>query len=974
MTNKAQNDRRSKNENNSRDKSQNEHRNDHQNEFRSDNPNESRAHEDMFRTAHLSILISYTIFSLILVAESFLMHWEIWAVVLLLTGVAYCWILHIKNIATPPFRIWLFSILMMCTFFFYGIHETSTFDLAVVMSAVIMLFIMAGMKPLITLCQISYCVTMTYEIIHLVIIGETFDTLVISRIVLHFAMIFMIGRFAKIIIDRWSRVLEQSKDEVDELTDATNRLNDFLANVSHELRTPINAVIGLTGVCIEKEQDAEIKKELVEVQNAGRRVSEQIGDILDYSEIDRNDLAVNYEDFMLSSLLHDLVQELRMVKPKELELVIDVDPAIPAMMNTDVSKLKKIMKALITNGLKYTAEGGVYVRISSEVQSYGVNLRIEISDTGIGMSEEELERINERFYQADSGRTRSAGGLGLGISIVNGFVSALGGFMTISSKKGSGTRVHVSIPMKVIDSESCMSLSNREKLCIGAFLHFEKYANPNVREYYNAMVRNIVTGLGVQMHRVDNPSNLRRLTESTKLTHLFITEEEYLASQDLIEDLAKKMVVAVVASTGFQLPEGSWAKMMERPFYCFPVVTILNMTVHDMRETRKGRMMLRGVKTLVVDDEPMNLTVAMSIFKRYGMVVTTARSGPESIDLCREQNFDIVFMDHMMQGMDGVEAMKLIRAEVRGSGRDFPIVALTANAMSTAKQMFLAEGFDGFVSKPIELEELERVMGKVLPRSKVTYEMPDEIREKENSVGTDRNPNPASHSGVSGPDSNAGALNSPDRISAINGSTGNHGNTSASSTSSGSDNGRIPDGSNVNNGSDSTASGGEVPFHDALAHLGINAGTGLHYCNHDEEFYQSLLLQYAQDMREKLTLLAKYKEEQDYPNYAIHIHSVKSTSKMIGAEGLSEKARALEAAAKEDKGDVIDAGHPEVMDELRKVTGGLLHLLGAGNPDDSDADPTDDDEILEFSSPDDEILEFGSPDGDDDIIELGPFD
>jgi len=908
-----------------------------QNDNQYENQSEVRPREDMFRTAHLTILISYTLFSLILTAESFLMHWEIWAVVLLLTGVIYCWILHIKNVATPPFRIWLFSILMMCTFFFYGIHETSTFDLAVVMSAVIMLFITAGMKSLITLCQISYCITMLYEIIHLAITGETFDALVISRIILHFAMIFMIGRFAKIIIDRWSRVLEQSKDEVEELTDATNRLNDFLANVSHELRTPINAVIGLTGVCIEKEQDTEIKKELVEVQKAGRRVSEQIGDILDYSEIDRNDLAVNYEDFMLSSLLHDLVQELRAVKPKELELVIDVDPAIPAMMNTDVSKLKKIMKALITNGLKYTAEGGVYVRISSEVQNYGVNLRIEISDTGIGMSEEELERINERFYQADSGRTRSAGGLGLGISIVNGFVSALGGFMTISSKKGSGTRVHVSIPMKVIDSESCMSLSNRENLCIGAFLHFEKYANPNVREYYNAMVRNIVTGLGVQMHRVDNPSNLRRLTDSTKLTHLFITEEEYLASQDLIEDLAKKMVVAVVASTDTNLPKDSWAKKMERPFYCFPVVTILNMSVHDMRETRKGRMMLHGVRALVVDDEPMNLTVAMSIFKRYDMVVTTARSGPESIDLCREQSFDIVFMDHMMQGMDGVEAMKLIRAEVRGSGRDFPIVALTANAMSTAKQMFLSEGFDGFVSKPIELEELERVMGKVLPRSKVTYEMPDEIRERENSESdvTDRNSNPV--------------------------------------TSSVSDNGQSCDSSNASPVNDSAAtSDGEVPFHDALAHLGIKAGTGLHYCNQDEEFYQSLLLQYAQDMREKLILLAKYKEEQDYPNYAIHIHSVKSTSKMIGALDLSEKARALEAAAKEAKGDVIDAGHPEVMDELRKVTGGLLSLLGAGNPDDSGTDSSDDDEILEFGASDDEILEFGA--SDDEILEFGASD
>ena len=114
--------------------------------------------------------------------------------------------------------------------------------------------------------------------------------------------------------------------------------------------------------------------------------------------------------------------ELRVIKSKEVELIIDVDPAIPAVMNTDVSKLKKILRALISNGLKYTKKGGVYVRIVCEKQSYGVNLCIEVTDTGIGMSEYELEKVYDSFYQADSGRARMGGGLGLGLAIVSGFV------------------------------------------------------------------------------------------------------------------------------------------------------------------------------------------------------------------------------------------------------------------------------------------------------------------------------------------------------------------------------------------------------------------------------------------------------------------------------------------------------------------------------------------------------------------------
>ena len=126
------------------------------------------------------------------------------------------------------------------------------------------------------------------------------------------------------------------------------------------------------------------------------------------------------------------------------------------------------------------------------------------------MTEEELERVYERFYQADSGRARLGGGLGLGLSIVSGFVSLLGGFMIIKSKPEVGTTVHVSLPQTVVDASSCMSVKNPDKLCLGAFLHFEKFENPAVREYYNSMVLNIVNGLGIQMHRVDNTDNLKR--------------------------------------------------------------------------------------------------------------------------------------------------------------------------------------------------------------------------------------------------------------------------------------------------------------------------------------------------------------------------------------------------------------------------------------------------------------------------------
>ncbi|MBR5975302.1 MAG: response regulator [Clostridiales bacterium] len=828
------------------------------------NPNDQNDKKEMFQSSHLMMLITYSICVAVLIGEAILLGWEKWVLPLLTVAVIICWVLHFRQDVTAAVRIRIYAILMMCTAFYYGIHATSVFDFGIVMAMLIVLFTTSSMKSLITMCQITYYLTMGYNFSIMVMQGETFDRLMLTRSGLHLILIFVIGWFSKTIIDKWTQTKVETQEEIAQLTEDTERLNDFLANVSHEIRTPVNAVIGLTSICIDKSVNREIYGDLISVRDAGRKVAEQISDILDYSELDRGKAVANNEDYMLSSVFHDLVTEIRQSKSKDVELIIDVDPAIPAVMNTDVSKLKKILRALISNGLKYTKQGGVYVRIVCEEQSYGVNLCIEVTDTGIGMSEYELEKVYDSFYQADSGRARMGGGLGLGLAIVSGFVSLLGGFMTIRSKKDVGTTVNVSLPQKVVDPTSCMSVMHPDQLCLGAYLHFEKYGNPVVREYYNSMVLNIVKGLGIQMHRVNNPDDLHLLHDSIHMTHLFVAEEEYGSNVEFIEELAKDVLVVVVANDDFKLPQGSHARVMEKPFYCFPVVSVLNTNVHESEVSDK-KMVCRGVRALVVDDEPMNLVVGKSIFRSYGMEVTTVLSGQESIDICKEHEFDIIFMDHMMSGMDGVEAMKRIRSDVAGKNSETPIVALTANAMSSAKQMFLAEGFDGFVSKPIETDELERVMRQVLPKSLVTYE---EIapggEQKTNFEELRKTPTPA----VS-----------------------------------------------------------RLSLKEQLKPYGVDAESGIKYCMGDTDFYKSLLVQFAMETEEKIPLMGRYYESSDWHNYEILVHALKSTSKMIGASALSESARQLEMAAKEKRDDFIAEHHYGLMGDYSHLSKGIAEIL-----------------------------------------------
>ena len=286
----------------------------------------------------------------------------------------------------------------------------------------------------------------------------------------------------------------------------------------------------------------------------------------------------------------------------------------------------------------------------------------------------------------------------------------------------------------------------------------------------------------------------------------------------------------------------------------------------------------------------MNLVVAKSIFGRYGMKVYTVMSGQESIDICREKVFDIIFMDHMMSGMDGVEAMKRIRTDVSGLNGSIPIVALTANAMSSAKQMFLSEGFDGFVSKPVETEELERVLRQVLPKSSVTYVDLDTPEDEEQPEAEEKDvPAPVTKD-----------------------------------------------------------------FITELKKSGIDTEAGLKYCVGDRDFYQSLLVQFATESADKISAMTNYFNIRDWHNYEILVHALKSTSKMIGAMDLSETARGLETAAKSQDRDYIDHNHESMLAMYDRVLDVIKDMAGDTANTSDTAAPEDDDEIIEFDPVEDE--------------------
>ncbi len=667
------------------------------------------------------ILLLMTLACAGLTIESIMLGWEFWVPPLIIIGTILLWVMNVLSIPDYPIRRVGYLIYAMLTVFFHGVHETSIFDVVAIVTLVMVGFSFFDQVYMMHLFVAEYVIIMCMQIVMARGSGSTvFDGLNISRVILHFSVIFLIYfSCVKAIGDRaeYNDSLQDMNVRIDH-NEAD--MEDFLSNISHELRTPINVVNGMSDLLIKKG----IGSEADSIKKAGIRLAYQVEDIQDYTECKRRKVFLEEDNYMCISLINDVVTSFRQNdNTKNLELVVDLSPRTPTMLRGDIKKLHKIFRHLLENAIKFTRNGGVYVKMFAESTDYGVNLCIEMTDTGIGMSRDAIRGISEGMYQANKKRNRSSGGIGLGLYIVHGFAHKMGGFVKIESDRGNGTTIRVTIPQKVIDKKPCLSLAETFDGAVLFHVRPDKYKVPRLREFYSNMAANLATGIKVPLYPADTVYEVERLKEKLNATHVFMGQEEYEENKGYFEELAKEDIIVVVsAEAGFELPEGSRVILMPKPLYAYPIIKILNegRNVTDIEDDEsQERPVFRGVKALIVDDEPMNLVVAASLFKNYEMVIDTAGSGKESIRKYRDNDYDIVFMDHMMPEMDGVEAMQKIKAVAADMDKKAVVVALTANAVSGAREMFINEGFDGFIAKPINITDFERVMLRVLPEANV---------------------------------------------------------------------------------------------------------------------------------------------------------------------------------------------------------------------------------------------------------------
>lgn len=654
--------------------------------------------------------------------ESLLLSWEFWVPPIIVIGTVLLWMMHITGYPDENMREIYYFVFAVFSILFHGMHGTSFFDSIAIVSLALFSFSFLDHIYMMNIFALEYFAIVTIQLFYIHKDDNLLsDRLTVSRVILHVViMLFVYLSSIKIIQIR--KASKESEAEKDRLLEANiSDMDDFLSNISHELRTPVNVVNGMSDLLIKKGQYSEAYA----IKEAGLRLTGQIDDIQDYTEVRRNDVFLEEEDYMSTSLINDVVTSFRLNHDNDdLELVVDIAVDVPMIMRGDIKKLHKIFRHLVSNAIKFTKNGGILIRLYTENKNYGVNLCIEVTDTGRGMGRKDIYMASRGLYQANKKRNRSSGGVGLGLTIVYGFVHSMGGFVKLESSKGQGTVVKVTIPQQVVDSTPCLKLDYTYEGDILFHVKSDKYKVPKLRDFHRLMATNLASGLRVPLYPAENLSEVKRLMEKLNVKYIFMGEEEYEDNAGFFDELSKgDVVIAVSASDNFKVDRDSRVIVMPKPLYAYPVIKILNegKNASGLELTERfERPDLNGIKALVVDDEPMNLVVATGLFKDYGIITDTANSGKQAIEKCMAEKYDVIFMDHMMPEMDGVETMKMIRARRMATDQNAVFIALTANVVSGAKEMFMREGFDGFVGKPINTNEFERVMARLLPKIRVS--------------------------------------------------------------------------------------------------------------------------------------------------------------------------------------------------------------------------------------------------------------
>ena len=484
---------------------------------------------------------------------------------------------------------------------------------------------------------------------------------------------------------------------VEEANRANESKSAFLSKMSHEIRTPMNAIVGITDIMLRTKRDPAEERYLLNIKNSGTALLSIINDILDFSKIESGKMTVVNDNYSFYSMLDDLSLIFwNRIGDKKIELLYDIDINMPDYIYGDAIRVRQLIINIVNNAIKFTDEG--FVRLSvkvGKIEGNDIELFISVADSGQGIKEEDMPKLFSSFEQVNTKKNHSKEGTGLGLAISKQLINMMGGEIGVDSEFGKGTTFSFNIHQSITDKTVMPNYDDLKQA-----LSEKKIAVAVKDEMLEASMRQLFATLGVSVADsvLDKADYDICFTEEFEINHISATTKYILVNP--YDDIADR-------DSGI---------IFSKPLYISNLYGAIVEAKNDadVVEEKEEQITFEGKKILLVEDNAVNTKVALLLFKPLMMEIDTAQNGQVALEMVQKKHYDLVFMDHMMPVMDGVEATLAIR-KLRGDYyTNLPIITQTANVISEAKDVLLSAGMNDITTKPISMDNVIGILKKWL--------------------------------------------------------------------------------------------------------------------------------------------------------------------------------------------------------------------------------------------------------------------